>query len=41
MVSAFVCIPKVKESNLMSVVVSGQQWYVDKIFFYLILKIGA
>jgi hypothetical protein len=41
MVNAFVSIPKVKESNLMSVVVCGQQWYVDEIFSYLIFKIGA
>jgi hypothetical protein len=32
---------KVKGSNLIGGVVCGQQWYVDQIFFYRILKIGA
>jgi hypothetical protein len=34
-------IPKVKGSNLMSGVVCGQQWYVDQIFPYLIIRIDA
>jgi hypothetical protein len=37
----FVPIPKVKGSNFMGVVVCGQQWYVDRIFFYQILRLGA
>jgi len=41
MVRVFASIPKVKGSNLMSGVVCGQQWYVDKIFFYIIPIIGA
>jgi hypothetical protein len=41
MVRVFVFISKVKESNLVNDVVCGQQWYVDKIFSYLILKICA
>jgi hypothetical protein len=41
MVTAFASIPKVKGSNLMNDVVCGQQWYVDQIFFYQILVIGA
>jgi hypothetical protein len=32
---------KVKGSKLVNDVVCGPQWYVDKIFSYLILKIGA
>jgi len=41
MVRVFAFIPKVKGSNLMGGVVCGQQWYVDQIFFYRILVIGA
>jgi hypothetical protein len=37
----FASILKVKKSNLMGGVVCGQQWYVDQIFFYQILRIGA
>jgi hypothetical protein len=40
-IRVFVSIRKFKESNLMSGVVCGQQWYVDQIFFYRILIIGA
>jgi len=32
MIKMFIYIPKVKGSNLMSGVVCGQQWYVDRIF---------
>jgi hypothetical protein len=32
MVRAFASIPKVNQLNLMSDVVCGQQWYVDRIF---------
>jgi len=31
----------VKGSNLMGGVMRGQQWYVDQIFSYRILRIGA
>jgi hypothetical protein len=41
MVRMFASIPKVKGSNLTSGVVCDQQWYVDQIFFYLILRISA
>jgi hypothetical protein len=41
MVRAFVFNPKVKGSNLMNGVVCGEQWYVDRIFFDLIFRIGA
>jgi hypothetical protein len=41
MVRVFASIPKVKGSNLMGGVVYGQQLYVDRIFSYQILKIGA
>jgi len=41
MVKMFVSIPKVKGSNLMSGVVCGKQWYIDRIFSYLIPIIGA
>jgi hypothetical protein len=41
MVKVFASIPKVKGSNLMSGVVYGQQWYVDRIFPYLIPIIGV
>jgi hypothetical protein len=41
MVRVFALIPKIKGSNLMNGVMSGQQWYVDGIFSYRILTIGA
>jgi hypothetical protein len=41
MVKVFASIPKVKRSNLLGGVVCGQQWYVDRIFSYLIPIIGA
>jgi hypothetical protein len=41
MVRVFASIPKVKGSNLMSGVVCGQQWYVDRNFYYQIPRIGA
>jgi hypothetical protein len=41
MVRVFAFIPKDKGSNLMSGVVSDQQWYVDRIFSYRIFIIGA
>jgi hypothetical protein len=41
MVKVFASIPKVKGSNFMSGVMCVQQWYVDQIFCYLILKIGV
>jgi hypothetical protein len=41
MVMVFASIPKIKGSNLMGDVVCGQQWYVNRIFFYWIPKIGA
>jgi len=41
MVKVFTSIPKVKGSNLMGGVLCGQQLYVDRIFFYWIIKIGA
>jgi hypothetical protein len=34
MVKVFISILKVEGSNLMSGVVCGQQWYVDRIFSY-------
>ncbi len=40
-VMVFVFNPKVKGSNFISGVVCGEQWYVDQIFFYLILFICA
>jgi hypothetical protein len=39
MVRVFAFIPKVKGSNFMGGVVCGEQWYVDRMFFYWILKI--
>jgi hypothetical protein len=39
MVKVFAFIPKVKVSNLMSGVVCGQQWYVDRIFYNINLGI--
>jgi len=41
MVRVFTSIPKVKGSNFMGGVVCGQQRYVDWIFSYQILRIGA
>jgi hypothetical protein len=41
MVKMFASILKVKGSNLMGDDVCDQQWYVDQIFSYRILKIGA
>jgi hypothetical protein len=41
MVKVFAPIRKVKGSNLMGGDVCGQQWYVDQIFSYRILKLGA
>jgi hypothetical protein len=41
MVMVFTSIPKVKGSNLIGGVVCAQQWYVDRIFFYPIPRIGA
>jgi hypothetical protein len=41
MVRVFASNPKVKGSNFMGGVVCGQQWYVDQIFSYQILKIGV
>jgi hypothetical protein len=41
MVRVFASIPKIKGSNLMSSVVCGQQWYVDRIFPYGNPKINA
>jgi len=41
MVRVFAPIPKVKGSNLIGGVACGQQWYVDQIFSYGILRIGA
>jgi hypothetical protein len=41
MVKVFACIPKIKGLNFMSGVMCDQQWYVDRILFYLILIIGA
>jgi hypothetical protein len=41
MVRVFAFIPEVKGSNFMSGVVCDQQWYVDRIFSYQNLKIGA
>jgi hypothetical protein len=41
MVRVFAHIPKVKGSNLMGGVMCGQQWYVDRIFSYRVLIIGA
>ncbi len=32
---------KVKGSNFIGGVVCGQKWYVDRIFFYWILRLGA
>ncbi len=34
-------IPKVKGSNLMGGVVCDQQWYVDRIFSYQIIRISV
>jgi hypothetical protein len=41
MMKVFASNLKVKESNFMGGVVCGQQWYVDRIFSYQILIIGA
>jgi hypothetical protein len=41
MVKAFAYILKVKGSNLMDGVMCGQQWYIDQILSYRILRIGA
>jgi len=41
MVRVFASNPKVKGSNLMGGLVCGQQWHVDRIFSYRILRIGA
>jgi hypothetical protein len=41
MVRVIASNPKVKGSNFMGGVVCDQQWYVDQMFFYRILKIGA
>jgi len=41
MVRVFTPIPKVKGLNLIGGVMCGQQWYVDQIFFYQILRLGA
>jgi hypothetical protein len=41
MIRVFASISKVKGSNLMGGIVCGQQWYVDQIFSYQILRIGA
>jgi hypothetical protein len=41
MIRVFVFNPKVKGSHLMNDVVCGQQCYVDWIFPYRILKLGA
>jgi hypothetical protein len=41
MVRVFTSNPKVEGSNFLSGVVFGQQWYVDRIFSYQILIIGA
>jgi hypothetical protein len=41
MVKVFGFIPKVKGSNLTSGVVCDEQWYVDRIFSYLIPIINA
>jgi hypothetical protein len=41
MVRVFASNPKVKGANLIGGVVCGQQWYVNQIFSYRILKIGA
>jgi len=41
MVRVFASISKVKGSNLVSGVVCGQLWYVDRILFYRIFRKGA
>jgi hypothetical protein len=41
MVKAFASNPNVKGSNLMSDVVCGQQWCVNRMFSYPIPKISA
>jgi hypothetical protein len=41
MVRVFAFIPKVKGSNFMGDVMCGQQWYVDQIFSYQILRKGV
>jgi hypothetical protein len=41
MVKVLASISKIKGSKLMGGVVCGQQWYVDQILFYRILRIGA
>jgi len=41
MVRVFAFILKVKRSNFISGVVCGQQWYVNRIFFYQIIRISA
>jgi len=41
MVRMFAPIPKVKGSNFMGGFMCGQQWYVNRIFFYCILRLGV
>jgi len=41
MVNVFASISKVKGSNFINGVMCGQQWYVNWIFSYRILEIGA
>jgi hypothetical protein len=41
MVRVFALNPKIKGTNFMGGVVCGQQWYVNKIFSYRILKLDA
>jgi len=41
MVKVFPSNPKVKGSYFMGGVVCGQQWYVDRIFFYRIPRLNA
>ncbi len=41
MVKVFTFNPKVNGSNFMNGVVCDQQWYVDQIFSYRIIRIGA
>jgi hypothetical protein len=41
MVRVFASIPIVKGSNFMGGVMCGQQWNVDRILSYRILRLGA
>ncbi len=41
MLRVFASIPKVEGSNFMNGIVCGQQWYVEWIFSYQVLRIGA